>query len=61
MLVADKRESISSLNMKANDLSLDDALVVFWTDNQAYAEFLSATFEAEWTQAVDPEKSLQEL
>ena len=61
MLVADKRESISSINVKATGLSLDDPLVAFWTDNQAYAEYLSATFKAEWNEAVDPEKQSQEL
>jgi hypothetical protein len=57
MLVADKRESLSSINVKGNDLSLDDRIVAFWTDNQSYADFLVATFEAEWNEAVDAEKA----
>jgi len=61
MLVADKRESISSINVKANDLSLDDRIVAFWTENQAYADFLVAMFEAEWKETVDAEKRRQEL
>ena len=43
------------------DVSLDDPLVAFWTDDQAYADFLTATFEAAWNEAVDAEKRVQEL
>jgi hypothetical protein len=61
MLVADKKESISSINVNTEDLSLDDPVVAFWTDDQAYVDFLIDTFEAEWNEAVDAEKRLQEL
>ncbi|MGA3199084.1 MAG: hypothetical protein ABSD89_06715 [Halobacteriota archaeon] len=61
MLVADKRESISSMNVNVADLSLDDPIVAFWTDDQAYADFLIAAFEAEWNKAVDAEERLREL
>jgi hypothetical protein len=61
MLVADKKESISSINVNTVDVSLDDPLVAFWTDDQSYAEFLIATFEAAWSEGVDAEKRLREL
>ena len=61
MLVGDKKESISSINVNMEDVSLDDPLVAFWTDDQAYADFLTATFEAAWNEAVDAEKRVQEL
>jgi hypothetical protein len=43
------------------DVSLDDPLVAFWTDDQAYADFLIATFETAWNEAVDAEKRVREL
>jgi hypothetical protein len=58
MLVADKREIISSINVNVADLSLDDEIVGFWTDDQAYADFLVASFETSWSEAVDAEKRL---
>jgi hypothetical protein len=61
MLVADKRESISSLNVSIEDLSLDDRVVAFWTDDSSYAEYLIATFEDAWKEAVDAKKRFQEL
>jgi len=48
MLVGDKKESISSINVNNVDVSLDDPLVAFLTDDPAYTEFLIATFEAAW-------------
>jgi len=61
MLVGDKKESISSINVDSEDLSLDDPLVAFWTDDQSYTEFLLTTFETAWSEAVDGEKRLREL
>ena len=61
MLVADNEESISSMNMNAENLTLDDPTVAFWTDNKAQAEFLTVTFETAWNDAVDAKKHLREL
>jgi hypothetical protein len=61
MLLGDKKESISSISVDTGDLSLDDPLVAFWTDDRSYAKFLIATFEAEWNKGVDAEKRLREL
>ncbi len=61
MLVADNKESISSMNVNAESLTLDDPTVAFWTDNKAQAEFLIATFETAWNEAVDAKKRLREL
>jgi hypothetical protein len=60
MLVGDKKESISSIYLDLEELSLDDALRAFWTDNEAYADYLLSTFEFEWNSAVDANKKLLE-
>jgi len=61
MVVGDKKESISSIYLDLEELSLDDQLRAFWTDNLAYADYLMSTFEFEWQSAVDAKKILQEL
>jgi hypothetical protein len=63
MVVVDKRESISipQLNVDLGNLSLDDRVIGFWTDDPSYAEHLSSTFEAAWKEAVDAKKRIQEL
>jgi hypothetical protein len=60
MLIGDKKESISSINVNT-EFSLDDPVVAFWTDDQAYADFLTATFEVAWNEAIDAEKRVHEL
>jgi hypothetical protein len=61
MLVGDKKESISSIYLDLKELSLDDELRAFWTDNEAYSDYLMSTFEFEWNSAVDANKRLLEL
>ena len=61
MLVGDKKESISAIYLDLEELSLDDELRAFWTDNEAYTDYLMSTFEFEWSNAVDANKKLLEL
>jgi hypothetical protein len=64
MVVVDKTECISSIpqqSVNIGDLSLDDRVVGFWTDEPAYAEYLITTFEAAWKEAIDAKKRLEEL
>jgi hypothetical protein len=64
MVVADKRESVSSIPQQAvtvGGLSLDDRIIGFWTDDPAYAEYLVESFEASWKEAVDARRRIQEL
>jgi hypothetical protein len=61
MVVGDKKESISSIYLDLEELSLDDALRAFWTDNQSYTDYLMSTFDFEWNGAVDAKKILLEL
>jgi hypothetical protein len=64
MLVVDRRESISSIPQQIDDLgdlSLDDRVVGFWTDDPSYAEYLISTFESAWNEAVDANKRIEEL
>jgi hypothetical protein len=61
MLVGDRSQSISSINVPAEDISLDDKIVAFWTDNPDYAEYLLSIFETVWQEASDAQDVLAEL
>jgi hypothetical protein len=61
MLVGDARESISSLQIDPERISLAMPLAAFWTDDATYAAWLLDRFEAEWTQSVDGEERMREL
>jgi hypothetical protein len=61
MLVADRRESISSMSVDAESLSIDTPLVALWGDNPTYAEYLMSTFELFWEQSVPAAQRIEEL
>ena len=64
MLVVDRRESISSIpqqDIYLGDLSLDDRVMGFWTDDPSYIEYLITSFEAFWKETVDAKTRIQEL
>lgn len=60
-IVADKKESISSINVDPESLSLDDTLVALWTDDPIYAEYLISIFDIAWELAVPASQRLKEL
>ena len=60
-IVADKKESVSSINVDAESLSLEDPLVALWTEDPIYAEYLLSTFEIAWYQSIPAEQRMQEL
>ena len=45
MLVGDNRQSISSLQVSVEDLSLDDQTAAFWSEDPDYAAYLLTSFE----------------
>ncbi len=61
MLVGDRRESISSMNIDAEGLSIDTPIVALWSDNPTYAEYLRSTFELAWEQSVPAAQRIEEL
>jgi hypothetical protein len=61
MLVGDSRQSISAIDVNAEDISLDDEIVAFWTENPEYAAYLLSSFDRTWTEATDAQKRIQEL
>jgi hypothetical protein len=60
-LVGDKKQSISSIHVNVEDLSVDDQVVAFWSGDPAFAEYLLSNFEQAWAQGVDAQKHISEL
>jgi hypothetical protein len=61
MLVVDRRESISSMSIDAESLSIDTPIVALWNDDPTYAKYLMSTFEMAWEQAVPAAQRIEEL
>jgi hypothetical protein len=61
MLVGDRRESISSISIDAESLSIDTPVVALWSDDSTYAEYLMSTFELVWEQAIPAAQRIEEL
>jgi hypothetical protein len=61
MIVGDGRQSISAIDVNVEDLSLDDKIVAFWTENPDYAAYLLSSFDRTWAEATDAQKRIQEL
>ncbi|HXY86812.1 MAG TPA: hypothetical protein VEG44_00055 [Candidatus Acidoferrales bacterium] len=61
MLVADRRESISSMSIDIESLSIDTPLVALWSDDSTYAEYLLSTFKLAWEQAIPAVQRIEEL
>jgi len=61
MLVGDRNQSISSMSVVAEDISLDSKIVAFWTDNPNCAEYLLSIFETVWQEATGARKVLSEF
>jgi hypothetical protein len=61
MLVRDRQESISSMSVDVERLSIDTPVVVFWSTDSTYAEYLMSTFELLWEQAVPAAQRIEEL
>lgn len=61
MLVGDKKESIGSINLDIESLSLDTAIVAIWSDIPTYPEYLMSNFELLWEQATPAAQRIEEL
>jgi hypothetical protein len=60
-LVGDRTQSISSMHVDVENLSLDDKVVAFWSEAPAYAEYLLLHFDQAWAQSVDAHERIRAL
>ena len=63
MLIGDGRESISSISVDVEHLSIDTSVAALWNwkDDPTYAEYLMSIFETTWEQAVPAAQRIEEL
>ena len=63
MLIGDGRESISSISVDVEHLSIDTPVAALWNwkDDPTYAEYLMSIFETTWEQAVPAAQRIEEL
>ncbi len=61
MLVADKRRSISAINIGVSEFTLDTPVISFSSEDPTYAEYLLASFENAWSRGLPAEVRIREL
>ncbi len=59
--VVDNKHCVSAINVDINRISLGEPISMIWTDDPKYAQYLTATFEMLWMQAIPAEKRIQDL
>jgi len=61
ILIGDAQESISSLQIDPESISLTMLIAAFWTDDASYAAWLLDGFEAEWMLSIDGHERIRYL
>jgi hypothetical protein len=61
MIVGDKQQSLSAINLGVQEYTLDTPLTAFWSESPDYAEYLLTSYENAWSDAVPAEERIREL
>ncbi|MGZ4894120.1 MAG: hypothetical protein ACXV5H_07920 [Halobacteriota archaeon] len=61
MYVGDRQHSISAINIGVNDYTRGTPIACFRSDDLTYAEYLLASFESAWSEAVPAEERIKDL
>lgn len=61
MLIGGGGESISSVYIEPEYLSLESPIVAFWSSDPEDAQWLMSGFQAEWTQSIDGMQRTRDL
>jgi hypothetical protein len=61
MIVGDKQQSISAINVGIQEYTLDTPITSFWSESPTFAEYLATSFENVWSEAVPAEERIKEL
>ena len=59
--VFDRKVSISAINAELTHFTLDEPLTALYTDDRAYARYLTSNFEMLWKRSVPAEERIREL
>jgi len=60
-VIFDKKISMSTINVDVKSVSLTEPILMLWTDDPMYAEYLASTWEMLWKQSVPAEERTKEL
>jgi hypothetical protein len=60
MIVGDRRESVNSMGVSAKSFSIDTPIVLLWSDDPTYVEFLVSAFETAWEQSIPAAQRIEE-
>jgi hypothetical protein len=61
MLLGDKQQSISAINIGVGEYTLETSITAFWSESPTYAEYLYTSFENAWSEAVPARERIKEL
>ncbi len=61
MIIGDRKQSLSAINIGVYDFTLATPITALWSEDPTYSEFLLASFETAWSQAVPAEQQIEEL
>ncbi len=61
MYVGDTRESVSAINIGIEEYTFETPVTAFWSEDPTYAEYLFASFESAWSQAIPAAERIEEL
>jgi sugar-specific transcriptional regulator TrmB len=59
--VLDRRICLNAINVDISRISVDQPIAVMWTDDPIYANYLVATFETLWEQAIPAAERIRKL
>jgi hypothetical protein len=61
MLLGDKQQSISAINIGVGEYTLETSITAFWSESPTYAEYLYTSFENAWSEVVPARERIKEL
>jgi hypothetical protein len=59
--VVDRKTCLTAINIDIRRMSLNEHIAVLWSDDPTYAEYLGATFDVLWRQAIPAAQRIKEL
>ncbi|MDD1725589.1 MAG: phospholipase D family protein [Euryarchaeota archaeon] len=60
-VVFDRKIAMSGIDVEIAHFSLNQSIAALWTDDPAYAQYLTATFGILWNQGINAEDRVQQL
>ena len=59
--MVDKKHCVSAINVDIKHMSLNESVSLLWTDDNNYADYLTATFEMLWERSIPAAEQIQKL